>query len=245
MKTKFFNQKSFLHKLPLVAVTLLGFTTFAQKTNINEELKKELDQIMWLDQSSRELFQSQIKPERKKQLLKELKITEEQSKDWKFVDDLDNKNLAAINRIINQYGYPGKSLVGEPTNKAAWYVIQHAGKDMISRYISLIKKAVDNSELAFTYYATMLDRHLMNEKKPQIYGTQGYGGYWFNENTEKEEWIEFIWPLKNQKKVNQWRIKAGFSETFEENAKNLYREKYMVLTLPQALKVANYKKHWK
>lgn len=50
----------------------------------------------------------------------------------------DSLNLIKVEEIIKQYGYPGKSLVGEPTNIAAWYVIQHSSK--IGDYLLMIEQ---------------------------------------------------------------------------------------------------------
>ena len=45
---------------------------------------------------------------------------------WEQMRQADSINLPKIERIISQYGYPGKSLVGEKQNETAWLVIQHA-----------------------------------------------------------------------------------------------------------------------
>ena len=87
----------------------------------------------------------------------------------------DSTNTQHISQIISRHGYPGKSLVGTPTNEAAFYVIQHS--QLIKQYLPLVKQAAEKVELSFRLYAMMLDRQLMFDGNEQVYGTQamGYG----------------------------------------------------------------------
>ena len=69
----------------------------------------------------------------------------------------------------------------------------------------------------------MEDRYLMNEGKMQVYGTQGMS----NDNGS------YIWPIENPETVNERRKEAGFTQTIEEYAKDLFGEdfEYRALTL--------------
>jgi hypothetical protein len=146
----------------------------------------------------------------------------------------DSSNMLRIVKIIQQYGYPGKSLVGVPTNETAFYVIQHSR--LIKQYLPLVKQAADKGELPFRLYAMMLDRQLMFEGKEQLYGTQASGYAAKDPTTGKEQQKFFIWPIKDAAGVNQRRRQAGFEQTVEENAKRLGTT-YRVLTLEQAKKM--------
>jgi hypothetical protein len=140
-----------------------------------------------------------------------------------------------VRAIIKQYGYPGKTLVGEPTNEAAWYIIQHS--DDIKSYLPLIKTAAKRGELPFRLYAQMLDRQLMRDGKEQLYGTQAMGYRPLNAATgERESLPPFVWPIKDEAKVNERRKQAGFSNTVEENAAVL-GIKYRVVTLPEVARM--------
>ena len=129
--------------------------------------------------------------------------------------------------MFRDYGYPGKTLVGEPTNQAAWYVIQHSNK--IPEYLDLMKEAGMKDEIPFRMVAMMEDRYLMSQEKEQIYGTQGttYGSS-----------PSFIWPIKDAKNVNKRRKEAGFSMDIEEYANRLFGGDftYEALSLEEALK---------
>lgn len=210
----------------------------AQKQQVNENLKKELDEILRLDQTYRRLFDNGITAEKKSEILKKLNIDEKefQKKQWQLVVDIDSLNMQKIEKIISQYGYPGKSLVGEPTNQSAWYVIQHSNK--IEKYLPIIKNAGKQKEIPLTLAAMMEDRFLMNSGKEQIYGTQGAGEFFINKDG-KEDFVNFIWPIKNEKNVNKLRKETGFKNTIEENAKELFGKDfvYKPFSLKKALEL--------
>lgn len=209
-----------------------------QKTEVkplNLELKKELAQIYKDDQIYRELTQPNITPERKAEIIKEKNLSTEDVSTGliKLMDDQDQKNLVKVEKIIEKYGYPGKSLVGEPENYAVWYVIQHSPK--IEEYLPLIKKAADEKELPFRLYAMMLDRKLMYENKEQIFGTQIRSV--FKTKNGKTETLSFVWPLKDPDNVNELRKNSGFGRTIEDYAKDAAGIEYKKYTLKEALEL--------
>ena len=226
-------------------LAILVLSSCKTQIKLNSNLKSELDEILRLDQSFRMLFDNNISLAKKDSLLQSLNIEKEdfQKKSWGLVLEQDSINMKKVELIIAEYGYPGKSLVGEGTNKSAWYVIQHSNK--IAKYLPIIKDAANKKEIPFKNYAMMLDRSLVDNKEEQIYGTQGYGSFYLN-SEGKEEFIDFIWPVKNPEKVNELRKKVGFNQTIEDYAKELYGENYIFknLTLSEAIKIASYKKVW-
>lgn len=232
-----------MKKAIILNVFFLFFGIGHSQTNINQELKKELDLILKSDQLLREYSDSEITPTRKAEILKETGFSKEELDKnlWKIVNKQDSINLVKVENIVSKFGYPGKTLVGEPTNEAVWYVIQHSKK--IPQYFSLIQKAGQENEISYTKVAKMEDRLLMYEGKEQIYGTQGAGRRIINESG-KEEFFNFIWPIKDPKKVNELRKNAGFSETVEEYAKSLDID-YKVFTLEdyKKLKIVEFNKH--
>lgn len=207
---------------------------------INIELKKELAQIYKDDQIYRELTQSNITPERKAEIIKQKNLSTEDVSTGliKIMDDQDQKNLVKVEKIIEKYGYPGKSMVGEPENYAVWYVIQHSPK--IENYLPLIKKAADEKELPFRLYAMMLDRKLMYDNKEQIYGTQIRSV--FSTKDGKMETLSFVWPIKDPEHVNELRKNSGFGKTIEDYAKDAGGIEYKKYTLKEALDLLQKKK---
>ena len=155
------------------------------------ELKKSLDSIQLLDQKYRS---NNMTPE-------------DMGRQWL----LDQQNIVYIDSVMARYGYPGKSLVGEPTNLAGWYVIQHS--DRIEDFLPQIKIAAETGELPYRLYATMLDRSLMNRGLAQKYGTQAMTYFW---GTPEE--VSLIWPIEDPDQVNDRRKEAGYGQTIEEYA---------------------------
>lgn len=204
---------------------------------LNIPLKKELDSLQILDQKYRRALSASMRG-KGDSLAIVYGVHKEDLNDylWRLQGEIDSLNTARVEEIIKQYGYPGISLVGKPTNEAAFYIIQHS--KVIDKYLPVIKKAAEKKELRFQLYAMMLDRSLMFQDKEQIYGTQGSGMGVKNPATGKWEDLSFIWPIKDPATVNKKRKAAGFSQTVEENAKSLGIE-YKVFSLKEILKLRN------
>ena len=204
-----------------------------EKTSINLELKKELSEIFYKDQIYRIMQDSAFSPKDIEFAARRLKVDPTYFKNnyisWGMQQD--PKNMEEIEKIFSKYGYPGKTLVGEPENNTAFFVIQHSNK--IPKYLPLIKREAEKGEIKFILYAMMLDRYLMEKGEEQIYGTQGYGFF------SKDKSVDFIWPIKNPEKVNELRKKAGFKQTVEEYAKDLYGNdfQYKIYTIEEVKKL--------
>lgn len=187
------------------------------KNELRLKITNELETILLKDQGIRELLNNSITPERKEQLVTEMKITAidlEGSKKYNLMKEIDSTNLKTVESIIAKNGYPSKLIEGEKANKAVFYVLQHSQK--IDQYLPLIRKAVKNGNLTKVSLALMEDRNLMYKGIEQLYGTQIKG-----KANKKGEWIYFIWPIKNAEFVNIRRKKAGFKQTIEEYTKEM------------------------
>jgi len=207
--------------LLLIAISITTLNCNSQ-TKINQKLKKELNQILFLDQIYREYIGNTTTEERRKEIAKLTNQNPEYLHKYIFeiIPKTDSINFIKIEKIISKYGYPGKTLVGEPENTTAFYVIQH-NPDKIPQYYPIIEDAGKKREIPFRLTALMLDRKLANEGKEQIYGTQVYGKKIMNKETGKQEYFSYVVPIKDPKNVNKLRMEAGFESTVEENAKDL------------------------
>lgn len=193
--------------------------------NLNLDLQKELDAIYKTDQGIRQIFMSQDPEEQKAIAIRNGIPVQDNFKDYfPLSKEIDSSNILAVEKIIAKYGYPGKRLVGEPLNKAAYYVIQHSTK--IAKYLELIKRTAQEGELPMSLAAMMEDRLLMYEGKEQIYGTQGRT---VNINQPNQQSV--IWPITDFENVNKRRSEAGFTDTVEENAKHLFGQDFELKNL--------------
>ncbi|WP_223653101.1 DUF6624 domain-containing protein [Hymenobacter psoromatis] len=223
----------------LIASAPAGAQRIAKPSaRLNPPLKQELDSMYVQDQIFREALIDPAKTKQRDSLAQryQLPANNVQGGLMSRMIRTDSSNLQRVRAIIKRFGYPGKSLVGTPTNEAAFYVIQHSSR--IPEYLPLIKQAAEQGELPFRLYAMMLDRQLMYAGQPQVYGTQGRS--FPNPNpTEKQQY--FIWPIADPAHVNERRRQAGFDQTVEENAARL-NIPYQVLTIEEVEKMPGYKK---
>lgn len=200
------QEGTIVQKLHYNDLDQLELKELSEEERYLQPLKKSLDSILELDQQYRGNF-----------------TPETMGKQWQ----IDQQNMVFIDSIIGQYGYPGTSLVGPGTDRAAWSVIQHS--ERIDEFLPQIKIAAETGELPFRLYAMMLDRSLMNQNQPQHYGTQAMTYFW---NSPEE--INLIWPIEDPQGVNQRRKAAGFTQTVEEYAREILDgEAYRVYTMEE------------
>lgn len=83
-------------------------------------------------------------------------------------------NAAHLATIIEQHGWPGRSLVGDDGAEAAWLIAQHSigNPTFMRQCLSLLKQAASHGEVLRWQPAMLEDRIRMFEGKPQIYGSQ-------------------------------------------------------------------------
>lgn len=210
-----------LLRTKIILVLLFCATSMKIRSqSIEMTKKKQLDSILAEDQKYRPIFRMLLDPAKTDSLSHYHHLPAEKVEALydSLQESLDSMNLAFIENFIAHYGYPGKSMVGEPTNEVAWYVIQHSEK--IGKYFKIIKEAGKNKEIPFRLVAMMQDRLLVEQNKKQLYGTQIARR---RIKDAKEESL-FVWPVKNPCFVNRRRRKAGFDTTIEQNAKRFHIE---------------------
>ena len=199
-----------MKRLVLIALFVFSYLSLAAQSKINMRLKNQMDSVMVLDQKYSLHYSS---------------VSSALNHYDKMINRLDSLNLIFVESVFRKFGYPGSSLVGSKDNLSAWLIIQHSNK--IDQYIDLIRKAAENGELPYRFYAMMLDRKLVSEGKEQIYGTQVICRKFKN---IKEDC--FVWPIKDPEKVNERRKAVGFDSTVEENAERL-DVKYRVVKIEE------------
>src|SRR5687767_455451 len=60
---------------------------------------------------------------------------------WEVQDEIDRRNMKRLEEIIQEHGWPGKSLVGEKAAGAAFLILQHAEPEVLAKYFPLLKEA--------------------------------------------------------------------------------------------------------
>ncbi|MBC7776499.1 MAG: hypothetical protein H7246_13780 [Phycisphaerae bacterium] len=184
--------------------TLEKAESAARASGFNAELAKELDLLKEEDQKYRRLNDEYHS-----------KYTQDSPEYQSFMHDWllsDSLCLAKAEAIILQYGYPGKSLVGESRQDAIWLVIQHAPLEKQEKYFPLIDAAAQKGEMRKSSWILLVDRIRMHKGKPQIYGSQVVrdettGGWKFHE-------------IENEADVNKHRAEVGLGP-LEEYAQRM------------------------
>ncbi|WP_375418998.1 DUF6624 domain-containing protein [uncultured Hymenobacter sp.] len=109
----------------------------------------------------------------------------------------DAQNEARVKAMIEQYGWPGASLVGRTGSMAAFLVIQHSNLATIQKFLPLIREETAKGGLARQNLALMEDRVLVFQDQPQVYGSQVRT----NTATGKAEFF----PIQDEARVDERR----------------------------------------
>lgn len=90
------------------------------------------------------------------------------------MEAVPKSNASRLAALIEQHGWPGKSLVGEDGAEAAWLIVQHSiwNPAFMRRCLSLLQQAGKKGDAPLWHAAMLEDRIRMYEGKPQIYGSQ-------------------------------------------------------------------------
>ena len=111
-------------------------------------------------------------------------------------------NAEELEKLIDENGWLGKSLVGTDGAEAAWRIVQHSisRPEFQRKCLKLIEKAVAENEAEPYQFAFLRDRICFFENRPQKYGTQSD----WNEAGKME-----VWTLEDEDKVNEYRAEVG------------------------------------
>ena len=114
--------------------------------------------------------------------------------------EIEHQCLNKVISIINECGMPTLNEVNEQQMTTIWLIFQHTHHNIMKKYFPLLLKSAKNGDLKMAHIALMLDRILMNEGKPQQYGSQVQAGC-------KSKWE--LYNLAKPEMVNQRRSEMG------------------------------------
>ena len=87
--------------------------------------------------------------------------------------EADKTNTERLREIIDKYGWPTRSLIGNDGTNAAWLLVQHADRDpKFQRQCLDMMAKLPKDEVSLRDVAYLTDRVLLAEGKKQRYGTQ-------------------------------------------------------------------------
>jgi hypothetical protein len=86
---------------------------------------------------------------------------------------IDADNCQWLKNAVERYGWPGRTLVGQDGERAAFLIIQHANADLAFQKNCLRSMSqMPNGEVDQEHIALLTDRVRLAEGKLQLYGTQ-------------------------------------------------------------------------
>ncbi len=112
------------------------------------------------------------------------------------------RNGDRLIEIIDEHGWPTAELVVHEAARRAWLVAQHADRHLHlqRRALTLMTEAVRAGKGDTTQLAMLHDRLLINEGRPQIYGTQIAGIV---------NGAPVPWPCEDPERMDQRRAEVG------------------------------------
>ena len=127
------------------------------------------------------------------------------------VKDVDERNTERLKEIIDEHGWPGRTLVGEAAASSAWLIVQHTSdRKFQKRALKLMQEAgpdeVDQKDLAY-----LVDRDRVFDGKKQVYGTQFHCV-----DGEHEPF-----PIADEEDVDERRRKIGLHSIADEREREL------------------------
>ena len=168
--------------------------------HFDKKLVAQLDEIYFEDQSTRN--QIRTKEEKYGRGSKEMDAF------WQTILKKDSINLVKVSKILDERGWPDKSIIGKRGTSTLFLVIQHADHETKEKYLPMIEAAVKNDNLPKRKYAMFYDRLVLNRGERQLYGTQ-----LANNNETKDP---YVLPLSDPKNVDKRRTEMGLN-SMQEN----------------------------
>lgn len=126
---------------------------------------------------------------------------------------VDVANTDRLREIVDEHGWPGRSLVGEEGAEHAWLLAQHASAqlDFQRRVLDLLTTAVVAGEATPRQLAYLTDRVRMLEGREQVYGTQFIWG---------EDGHPEPYPIQDPDHVEERRAAAGLESLREHQLRS-------------------------
>jgi hypothetical protein len=116
--------------------------------------------------------------------------------------EVHSRNAERLREIIDQHGWPGRTVVGDRAGRAAWLILQHAiaYPQLMRSGLELIREASERGEVSRAEVAVLEDRIRILEGRPQLYGTQ----HDWDEHGEMSPL-----PIEDSKGVDERRLAIG------------------------------------
>ena len=125
------------------------------------------------------------------------------------MQEADAENQRIVSELLRG-GWP--TGISDEAAETIWLVIDHADLEMQKRWMPLIEEQMAAGTISKSSYATLLDRMLMRENRPQRYGTQTCSLTYIVEadSTHMEQRI-WLWPVEQPERLDSLRKVMGLA----------------------------------
>lgn len=171
--------------------------------------------------------------------------------------ETDLRCQTAVFPILDSLGIPEG--LSDTSYSALFLVVQHSALEHQRKYYPLFEAGAEKGLIDPSDVATMLDRILMHEGKPQIYGTQTFSRVMTvtvkasedmvpGDNTgtaHTTESANYLWPVENADSLDIRRARVGlpsigtYMEIFGEMGMTLVWDKEMTVEEASRIKTGN------
>lgn len=122
---------------------------------------------------------------------------------------VDARNTARLRALVEEHGWPGAGLVGADGAGSAFLILQHASHDVQKALFPLVEAGYREGTVRGDRYALLLDRILVGDGRPQVYGTQP---------EPFDAWIDgepALAPIEDESSVDARRAEVGLMPLVE------------------------------
>lgn len=171
--------------------------------------------------------------------------------------ETDFRCQTAVFPILDSLGIPEG--LSDTSYSALFLVVQHSDLEHQRKYYPLFEASAEKGLIDPSDAATMLDRILMHEGKPQVYGTQTFSRVMTvtvkasedmvpGDNTgtaHTTESANYLWPVENADSLDIRRARVGlpsigtYMEIFGEMGMTLVWDKEMTVEEASRIKTGN------
>ncbi|MEV6347925.1 DUF6624 domain-containing protein [Actinoplanes sp. NPDC051851] len=126
------------------------------------------------------------------------------------------RNAERLAEILADHGWPAITEVGAEAARRAWLIAQHADRqlDLQRTALELMTRAAETGEAEPQHLAMLRDRVLVNEGRPQVYGTQIAGVV---------DGAPVSWPCEDPERMDERRAGVGLAPFAEHVARHAPR----------------------
>ena len=122
---------------------------------------------------------------------------------------VDARNTARLQALVEDHGWPRAGLVGTDGAGSAFLILQHASHDVQKALFPLVEAGYREGTVPGGRYALLLDRILVGDGTPQVYGTQA---------EPFDAWIDgepALAPIEDAANVDARRTEVGLMPLVE------------------------------